>query len=576
MSRAKSGEPASFNRRALFAFTGLALAGVALASRAVHLQLVDNEFLVSKGDARFTRDVKMKATRGGIFDRNGTPLAISTPMESVWVNPQELAPVPERWPKLAAALKRKSAELTQVIARNQDRTHLWLARHLSPDEAQRVRQLQIPGVYFEREYHRYYPEGEVAGHVLGFTDVDDLGIDGLEAVYDHWLAGEEGLKRVIRDRRGRRVQDVEQIRPELPGRDLTLSLDMRVQYLAYRELKAAIQENRARSGSMVVIDVTTGEILAMVNQPTFNPNDRAQIVKGNKSGLIRNRSVTDILEPGSSFKPFVVAAALESGRFNASSVIDTSPITVAGKYLEDEHQIGPASLAQVLAKSSNVGMTNIARALEKRQLWETMRQLGFGQVTASGFLGESAGVLSNYSNWRDHTVSSMSRGYSISATPLQLAQAYSIVGALGIARPVSMLKADDAPPGERVLGERTARTLIALLESVINDGTGTRAAIPGYRVAGKTGTARKNEAGGYYDDRYTAVFGGVAPASNPRFAAVVVIDDPAAGRYYGGEIAAPVFSRVVGGALRLTGVAPDAIGSVAGDPLTGVATMVTR
>lgn len=576
MSRAKSGEMAGFNRRALFAFGGLALAGIGLAARAVHLQLLDHEFLVSKGEARFTREVEMKATRGSIFDRNGAPLAISTPMESVWVNPQELAPVPERWPKLAAALKRKSGELTQVISRNQERSHLWLARHLSPEEAQRVRQLQIPGVYFEREYHRYFPEGEVAGHVLGFTDVDDQGIEGLESVYDHWLAGEKGYKRVIRDRRGRRVQDIEQIRPKTAGRDLTLSLDMRLQYLAYRELKAAIQENRARAGSMVVIDVTTGEVLAMVNQPTFNPNDRAQVVKGNKNGLNRNRAVTDILEPGSSFKPFVVAAALESGRFNAASIIDTSPMTVGGKYLEDEHQIGPASLAQVLAKSSNVGMTKIALALERDQLWETMRHLGFGQVTASGFPGESAGVLSNVSNWRDYTISSISRGYNISATPLQLAQAYAIIGALGVARPVSMLKADAAPEGERVISERTARTLITLLESVINDGTGTRAAIPGYRVAGKTGTARKNEGGGYYDDRFTAVFGGLAPASNPRFAAVVVIDDPAAGRYYGGEIAAPVFSRVIGGALRLKGVAPDATSGVSGDPLTGVATMVTR
>jgi len=576
VSRAKSGEMAGFNHRALFAFCVLALAGIGLAARAVHLQLLDHEFLIREGEARFTRDVKMKATRGSIFDRNGMPLAISTPMESVWVNPQELAPVPERWPKLAAALRRKSGELTQVISRHQERNFLWLARHLSPEDAQRVRKLEMPGVYFEREYHRYYPEGEVAGHVLGHTNLDDLGIAGLETVYDHWLAGEEGLKRVIRDSRGRRVQAIEQIRPKTPGRDLTLSLDMRIQYLAYRELKAAIQESRARGGSMVVIDVATGEVLAMVNQPTFNPNDRAQVVKGNATGLIRNRAATDILEPGSSFKPFVVAAALESGRFNASSIIDTSPIMVAGKYLEDEHQLGPANLAQVLAKSSNVGMTKIALALERDQLWETMRHLGFGQLTASGFPGESAGVLSNVSTWKDYTVSSMSRGYSISATPLQLAQAYAIIGALGVARPVSMLKVDEAPLGERAISARTARTLITLLESVINDGTGTRAAIPGYRVAGKTGTARKNEDGGYYDDRYTAVFGGVAPASSPRFAAVVVIDDPAAGSYYGGEVAAPVFSRVIGGALRLKGVAPDATSGVSGDPLTGVATMVTR
>jgi cell division protein FtsI (penicillin-binding protein 3) len=341
-----------------------------------------------------------------------------------------------------------------------------------------------------------------------------------------------------------------------------------VQYLAYRELKAAIAENRARAGSMVVIDVTTGEVLAMVNQPTFNPNDRGQL----NSAMYRNRAATDIIEPGSSIKPFVVAAALESGRFDAGSVIDTSPgfVKVGTKLIEDEHPQGAIGLSGVLARSSNVGMTKIALSLEPQQIWAMLTQLGFGHVTGSGIPAESAGLLTNYASWRPMSIASLSYGYGLSVTPLQLTQAYATLGALGVARPVSMLRTDESPVGERVLSERNARTLISLLESVISDGTGGKAAIPGYRVAGKTGTAWKANAGGYSTDRYVSVFGGVAPATQPRLAAVVVIDDPGAGRYYGGDVAAPVFAGVVGGALRLMGVAPDAIKQPTADPLTGV------
>jgi cell division protein FtsI (penicillin-binding protein 3) len=310
----------------------------------------------------------------------------------------------------------------------------------------------------------------------------------------------------------------------------------------------------------------------MVNQPTFNPNDRGQ----STPAMFRNRAATDILEPGSSIKPFVVAAALQSGRFDASSVLDTTLVKVGSKIIMDEHPHGSLGLAQILALSSNVGMTKIALALEPQQLWTTLTQLGFGHVTASGFPGESAGVLSNYGSWRPSGIASLSYGYGLSVTPLQLAHAYAAVGALGVARPVSMLKIDGSVPGERVLSEQHARTLIALLESVVAEGTGTKAAIAGYRVAGKTGTAQKNSGGNYFDDRHTATFGGIAPATQPRLAAVVVIDDPAAGRYYGGDVAAPVFSAVVGGALRLMGVAPDAVAGPAADPLTGVTTVVRR
>jgi cell division protein FtsI (penicillin-binding protein 3) len=571
VSRAPRTGGDGFRLRALFMFAVLLLGAAGLLARAVDLQLVEYKFLANKGDARFLRDVTTVANRGSILDRNGTPLAISTPVASVWTNPGELAADSDQWADLAKALHRNRADLTRRISGNQGRSFLWLARHLPPDDAEAVRKLNLSGVHLTREYRRYYPAGEVVGHVLGFTNVDDEGQEGAELAFDHWLAGEEGRKRVIQDRMGRKVEDVESIRAVREGRDLTLSLDMRIQYLAYRELKAAITQNRAHSGSMVVIDVRTGEILAMVNQPTFNPNDRGQITPA----MYRNRAATDIIEPGSAIKPFVVAAALESGRFDTGSVFDTSPIQVGSKIVEEEHVLGTIGLAEVLARSSNVGMTKIALALEPQQLWGTLTRLGFGHVTASGFPGESAGVLSNYGSWRPVGISSLSRGYGLSVTPLQLAQAYATVGSRGVMRPVSMLRVDGEVGGERVLSEHTARTLISLLESVVTEGTGAKAAIAGYRVAGKTGTAIKNDGRSYYEDRYTAVFGGMAPATNPRLAAVVVIDDPVAGKYYGGDISAPVFSAVVGGALRMLGVAPDAPGA-ATDPLTGVTTVVKR
>lgn len=580
MSRAARNEATSFRARAWFALGVLALGATGLVVRAVDLQLVDREFLIGQGEARAVRDVSIEAHRGAIVDRNGRPLAISTPVESVYANPRELGQAPERWPELAKQLKRNRNEFARRVSSSQDRDFIWLARHLSPGEAQAVLKKNVPGVYLRSEYRRYYPAGEVLGHVLGVTNQDDQGQEALELAFDPVLAGEDGIKRVIKDNNGRRVDDIENIRAVRPGRDLTLSIDTRIQYLAYRELKRAIDENRATAGSMVVLDIATGEVLAMVNQPTFNPNDRDQRGVAMRKGWQRNRAVTDMLEPGSSIKPFVVAAALESGRFDQSSVIDTEGgyYETGSVMVQDEHPQGRLDMAGVLAKSSNVAMFKIARELETEQMWGTLTRFGFGLVTASRFPGESAGSLPHYSNWRPVTVSALSRGYNLSVTPLQLAQAYATLGGLGVSRPVSLLRVDEAVPGQRVLSERSARTLISLLEAVIKDGTGSRAAIPGYRVAGKTGTARKTKAGerGYHTDRYVAVFGGLAPAGNPRLAAVVVIDDPREERYYGGEIAAPVFSAVIGGALRLMGVAPDAELEGSADPLTGVATMVSR
>ena len=557
--RDRGGEstPKSFRIRAAVLLGVLAISACGLLWRAVDLQLMDHGFLASQGDARYSRVATIAAHRGTVTDRYGEPLAVSTPVDSVWANPKELALATDQLPRLAKALKLDRNELARRVTSNLDREFLYLRRHMQPAEATRIKALGIPGVYLVREYRRYYPSGEVVGHLLGFTSIDDTGQEGIELAFDHWLAGEDGAKRVIQDRYGRVVQDVESIRPVRPGRDLVLSIDLRIQYLAYRELKSAIREQRAKSGSVIVLDVDTGEVLAMVNQPAYNPNDRDQI----NARTYRNRAATDILEPGSSIKPFVVAAALASGKYSEQSIVDTSPgyIRVGVKPIEDKHNLGRIDLATILAKSSNVGMTRVALSLDPEQLWTTLTRLGFGQVTTSGYPGESAGLLPHWSHWRPIGIATMSYGYGLSVTPLQLAHAYATIGGAGQSRPVSFLRVDTVPVGDRVLDERVSRSLVHMLESVVTPaGTGVRAAIPGYRVAGKTGTAWKSNAGGYSTDRYMAVFGGVAPATHPRLAAVVIIDEPGAGQYYGGDVAAPVFSRVVGGALRLMAVAPDA------------------
>ncbi|HXA93199.1 MAG TPA: penicillin-binding transpeptidase domain-containing protein [Steroidobacteraceae bacterium] len=549
--------PGAFRWRAYLLVALLACGAVGLLWRAVTLQLVDHGFLTSQGDARFSRVAAIAAHRGTITDRYGEPLAVSTPVDSVWVNPKEIALASDQIPRLAEVLQLDKLELARRITSNLDREFLYVARHRQPADAQKVRSLEIPGVYLMREYRRYYPAGEVAGHILGFTDVDDAGQEGLELAFDHWLAGEDGAKRVIQDRYGRVVQDVESIRTARPGRDLVLSIDLRIQYLAYRELKAAIRDQRARAGSIVVLDIATGEVLAMVNQPSFNPNDRDQMI----ASTYRNRAATDIFEPGSSMKPFFVAAGIASGKYDDHSIIDTSPgfFKVGARIEEDERNFGAVNIATILAKSSNVGMAKLALSLEPQLMWNTLSHLGFGQVTTSGFPGESAGLFPNYSQWRPIVIATMSHGYNISVTPLQLAHAYATVGGLGVARPITFLRVDAPPAGQRVIDEHVSRELLGMLESVVTQegATGRRAAIPGYRVSGKTGTAWKAIAGGYNTDKFMAVFGGVAPATAPRLAAVVVIDEPSAEVHQGGQVSAPVFSEVVGGALRLLAVAPD-------------------
>jgi len=552
--------PARFQRRIYLLAGLLSLAAVTLAGVAVRLQVVDHAQLTSRGDARSMRVVSTVAYRGKITDRYDNSLAVSAPVESLWVNPADLQGHDGQLRLLARRLGVNGGELVRRVHDNGEREFLYLARGLDPAEAARVRALNIEGVNFTTEYRRFYPASDVTSHLLGFTNIDDIGAEGVEMSFDHELAGEAGLKRVIQDRRGRKVEDVESIRAVEQGRDLALSLDLRIQYLAYRELKSALIENRARAGSVVLLDIQSGEVLAMVSLPAFNPNVRD---KGD-ADMRRNRAVTDQFEPGSSIKPFILAAALASGRYTADSVIDTGDgyLQVGSKRFTDEHKIGRAPLALAIAKSSNVAMAMIALSLEPRHLWQTLTNLGFGVSSNVPLPAEASGSLAGYSHWRSINIATMSHGYGLSVTPLQLARAYATIGGYGIRRPVSVTRVDAPVAGQRVLDEATCRALIGLLEAVTGaEGTGTRARIPGYRVAGKTGTAWKAVGGGYSRDRYVATFAGVVPATNPRLAAVVMIDEPSAGKYYGGEVAAPVFSAVLGGALRLMAIAPDDIGS---------------
>jgi cell division protein FtsI (penicillin-binding protein 3) len=547
---------------------GLVLCGaIGLVVRAVELQLVDHGFLAKQGDDRSMRVVKIAAHRGAITDRYGEPLGLSTPVDSVWVNPQELNDNIDELPRLAKALKEDEQTLARRITSNLDREFLYLVRHMPPDQAAHIKALGIPGVYLLREYRRYYPAGEVSGHVVGFTTIDDRGQEGLELGYDQLLNGEDGAKRVIQDLYGRYVENVESIRAPRPGRDLVTSIDLRIQYLAYRELKAAMQEYRARAGSVIVVDVDTGEVLAMVNQPSYNPNDREQL----KAGSYRNRAATDIFEPGSSVKPFVMAAALASGQYRPDSIVDTSPgfLKVGNKVEEDEHDLGAIDLATILAKSSNVGMAKVALSLKPKQIWDTLSALGLGQVTGSNFPGESAGTLSNYDHWRPVGIATISHGYGLSVTPLQLAHAYATIGAGGVRRPISFERVSGPVPGEQVLDPKVAHELVELMEQVVEKGgTATRASLIGYRVSGKTGTAFKSIAGGYSTDRIMAVFAGLVPASHPKLATVVVIDEPSRDLQeggtlaQGGTVAAPVFASVMSGALRLMDIPPDDLQNV--------------
>ncbi len=549
------------------------LVASSLVARAVYLQVLDKDFLNQQADTRHLRTESISAHRGTILDRNGEPLAISTPVDSIWVNPKEFAGAIDKIPQLAKALQLKSDVLMRRITRSMDKEFLYLKRHLNPSVAESVMAMSLPGINVQREYRRYYPASEVTGHLVGFTNVDDEGQEGLELAMNYWLEGEPGAKRVLKDRLGRSIENVESIRPPHHGKDLRTSIDLRLQYLAYRTLKAAVKSQNARSGSVVILDVKTGEVLAMVNQPTYNPNDRSQFI----AERYRNRAITDIFEPGSSIKPLIVAAALESGQYLPGSIVDTAPgfVTVGAKKIEDRRDLGRISLTTILARSSNVGVTKVAMDLQPDQLWNTMAQFGLGQMTSSGFPGESAGMLSHYSNWRPISQATIAYGYGVSVTPLQLAQAYSALGNGGMMQAVSLFANDEPSSGERIVSAETANAVRRMLEEVVRPGgTGTKASVDGYRVAGKTGTSWKFAKGGYSEDKYISIFAGLAPASNPRLATVVVIDEPGGELYYGSDVAAPVFADVMAESLRLLAVPPDAM--PARDPGSVVQAMADR
>lgn len=528
--------------------------------RAVDLHVVNKAFLQNQGDARHLRELPLAAHRGMMTDRHGEPLAISTPVDSVWVNPSEFVSARSQWSKLADMLDLDVQQMVKTVAQRSNREFVYIKRHVEPALANRVMDLGIPGVSLQREYHRYYPMGEVAAHVVGFTNIDDQGQEGLELAFNQWLGGEAGSQRVMRDRLGRIVKHVELLKKPRPGKDLALSIDRRLQYLAYRELKRAVINNRAKSGSAVILDVKTGEVLAMVNQPAFNPNNRDNL----QSYRMRNRAVTDVFEPGSTIKPFTVVAALQTDKYNADSVIDTSPgyYRVGRNTIRDIRNYGRINLTRIIQKSSNVGASKLALSMEAEQIWRVFSKLGFGMMTSSGFPGEASGVLNPAANWREIEQATMAFGYGMAITPLQLVRGYAAIANQGVIKPISFVRVDEPVRGTRVIDKDVARVMVRMLETVTNEGgTGTRASVPGYRVAGKTGTVKKVMSDGYTAEKYIAVFAGLAPASNPRIAMVVTVDEPSGEDYYGGQVAAPVFSRVMGGALRLFDIAPDNVGS---------------
>ncbi|MBW7901676.1 MAG: penicillin-binding protein 2 [Rhodocyclaceae bacterium] len=535
----------------------------ALVGRAFYLQIVNNDFLQEKGESRYRRDLEISASRGKVTDRNGDALAISTPMKSIWAIPSDARLNGEQSQLLAKALDLEPKELTRKLA--SDKGFVYLQRQVAPDVAERIAAMKLPGVYQNDEYRRYYPTGEMTAHIVGFTGIDDKGLEGVELAFEKSLVGHAGSRSVIRDRRGRIVEDVGSIRPPQDGRDLRLALDSKIQYLAYSHLKQAVAGHKAKAGGAVVVDAKSGEILALANWPTYNPNNRQHL----SGAQLRNRAVTDTFEPGSTLKPFTAALALESNKFRFDSVIDTDPgrLTIGSATISDAHRHGRLTVAQVIQKSSNVGTAKIAANFAPREMWEMFDAIGFGQVPRLGFPGEVTGRLRAWKTWRPIEQATMSYGHGISVSLMQLARAYTVFARDGELLPLSLTRVDDGPvTGVPVFSPQTAREVRAMLEMAAGPGgTAPKAQVPGYRVAGKTGTAHKIE-GGAYADKYVSSFVGFAPASDPRIIVAVMIDEPSAGRHYGGDVAAPVFAAITGGVLRTLGIPPDARLTVADAP----------
>lgn len=540
---------------------GLLLALVAaICWRIIDLQVVDHTFLKEQGDARSLRHIPIPAHRGLITDRNGEPLAVSTPVTTLWANPKEMQLDKSKWAVLATALGQDPKALAERLDSQAGKEFIYLVRGLTPEHGQAVLDLKVPGVYGIEEFRRFYPAGDVTAHMVGFTDLDDHGREGVELAYDDWLAGVPGKRQVIKDRRGRLIKDVQVTKNAKAGKTVALSIDLRLQYLATRELRNAIVENEAKAGSMVIMDVKTGEVLAMVNFPTYNPNNRRTMVPA----AMRNRAIIDVFEPGSTMKPISMTAALDSGRWKPTDKVEVYPGTLQiGKYtIRDVTKTeGPVlDLTGILINSSNVGMSKVAFDVGGEAIFQAMQRVGLGQYTGLGFPGERVGNLPNYREWRKAETATLSYGYGLSVTALQLVHAYAAIANNGRIVPLTILKSDKPPVSTQAIPEPTAKTLQTMLQAVIEDSRGVyRARVPSYHVAGKSGTARKTSVGtkGYAENSYRSLFAGFGPMSNPRYAVVVVIDEPSKGGYYGGLVSAPVFSKVMSGTLRLMNVTPD-------------------
>ncbi|WP_416614049.1 peptidoglycan D,D-transpeptidase FtsI family protein [Pseudomonas luteola] len=542
---------------------GLAGMVAAIGWRVVDLHVIDRAFLKGQGDARSVRTIPIAAHRGLITDRNGEPLAVSTPVSTLWINPKELAGAKDKWSILAESVGQPYGDLAKRLEQNSNREFLYLVRGITPEQGEAVmatvKQHKIPGVYDIEEFRRFYPAGEVAAHIVGFTDIDDRGREGVELAFNDWLAGVPGKRQVLKDRRGRVIKDVQVAKNAKPGNSIALSIDLRLQYLANRELRNALAQFGAVSGSLTMVDVKTGEILAMVNQPTYNPNNRRNL----NPASMRNRAMIDVFEPGSTMKPLSMSAALESGRWKPSDTVNVYPgYLQIGRYTIKDvaRSQGPLDLTGILIKSSNVGMSKIAFDIGGETIYNTMRQFGLGQDTGLGFPGERVGNLPNYRKWHPAETATLSYGYGLSITAIQLAHAYATLANDGSFIPLSLTRVERSPQGSQVVPQQVAKTLQGMLQQVVEAPTGVfRAQVPGYHVAGKSGTARKAAVGakGYTQNSYRSLFAGFGPTSNPRIAMVVVIDEPSKGGYYGGVVSAPVFSRVMAGALRLMNVSPD-------------------
>jgi len=533
----------------------LAAFGV-LAARSVWLQSVQTGFLREKGEARYSRVLEVHATRGRILDRHGDALAVSTPVQSVWAIPEDVKATPAQLKSLASLLGMEPREVERRVG-DASRDFVYLKRQLPPETAERVAALGIPGLYQHREYRRYYPGGETMAHVIGFTGVDDAGQEGIELAQQAQLAGAPGSRRVIKDRLGRIVEDIESIRAARDGRDIALALDAKIQNLAFGALKSAVEKHRARAGAIVAIDVRTGEVVALANFPTYNPNNRAKL----SGAQLRNRVVTDTFEPGSTLKPFTAALALELGKATPQTIVQTAPgsMTIASYTIRDAHPAGALSVAQVIQKSSNVGTAKLALQMPREEMHALYRRLGFGLQPQLGFPGEATGRLREAKTWRPVEQATMSYGYGLSVSLIQLARAYTVFARDGELAPLSLTRTGMPAAGRQVLSVETARAVRQMLEAAVQPGgTAPRARIMGWRVAGKTGTSHKQENGGYAPDKYVSSFVGFAPVSDPRLVIAVMLDEPAAGQHYGGQVAAPVFSQVMQGALRLMGVPHDA------------------